>query len=164
CRRSRIAAETYFAIIGHCRRRAAGAIPQFSGSDARRLPGPNTIRHRGRTAGNQGRTFEENTGNMTTAADKATVSTERFSRVIDRARALRAVESRGRVVQLIGLVVESQGPPAAIGEMVKIKSGHQHDETYAEVVGFRNHHLLLMPLGETHGIHVGSEVIATGRA
>jgi flagellum-specific ATP synthase len=101
---------------------------------------------------------------MTTTADKVTVSAERFSRVIDRARAVRAVESRGRVVQLIGLVVESQGPPAAIGEIVRIKSGQEDDETYAEVVGFRNHHLLLMPLGETHGIHVGSEVIATGKS
>jgi flagellum-specific ATP synthase len=34
--------------------------------------------------------------------------------------------------------------------------------TLAEVVGFRNHHLLLMPLGEVRGIHPGSEVIATG--
>ncbi|MGD1019083.1 MAG: FliI/YscN family ATPase [Verrucomicrobiia bacterium] len=87
---------------------------------------------------------------------------ERFSRVIDRARTVRAVESRGRVVQLIGLVIESQGPPAAIGEVVRIKSTRQDDVTLAEVVGFRNHHLLLMPLGETHGIHVGSEVVATG--
>jgi flagellum-specific ATP synthase len=30
------------------------------------------------------------------------------------------------------------------------------------VVGFRNHHLLLMALGDLHGIHPGSEVIATG--
>ena len=29
-------------------------------------------------------------------------------------------------------------------------------------MGFRNHHLLLMPLGELRGIHPGSEVIATG--
>ncbi len=99
---------------------------------------------------------------MSPLPNKTTATAERFSRVIDRARTLRAIESRGRVVQLIGLVIESQGPAAAMGEVVRIKSGRQNDETLAEVVGFRNHHLLLMPLGETHGIHVGSEVIATG--
>jgi flagellum-specific ATP synthase len=46
--------------------------------------------------------------------------------------------------------------------VVRVKSTRQDDVTLAEVVGFRNHHLLLMPLGETHGIHVGSEVVATG--
>src|SRR5579862_4986219 len=99
---------------------------------------------------------------MTTATNQPAGSTDRFARVIERARGLRPIESRGRVVQLIGLVIESQGPPAAIGEVVKIKSDEQGDETFAEVVGFRNHHLLLMPLGETHGIRVGSEVVATG--
>ncbi len=71
-------------------------------------------------------------------------------------------ETCGRVVQLIGLVVESEGPPAAVGEVCYIQSGRQGGTTLAEVVGFRNHHLLLMPLGEIHGIHPGSEVIATG--
>ncbi|HVM59877.1 MAG TPA: FliI/YscN family ATPase [Verrucomicrobiae bacterium] len=99
---------------------------------------------------------------MTMLADKSSPTLERFSRVIERTRTVRAVESRGRVVQLIGLVIESEGPAASIGEVVRIRSSRQDDVTYAEVVGFRNHHLLLMPLGETHGIHVGSEVIATG--
>ncbi|HTS18843.1 MAG TPA: FliI/YscN family ATPase [Verrucomicrobiae bacterium] len=99
---------------------------------------------------------------MTMLADQSSPTLERFSRVIERTRTARAVESRGRVVQLIGLVIESEGPAASIGEVVRIRSSRQDDVTYAEVVGFRNHHLLLMPLGETHGIHVGSEVIATG--
>jgi flagellum-specific ATP synthase len=99
---------------------------------------------------------------MTLLADKSNPSVKRFSRAIERARSVQVVESRGRVVQLIGLVIESEGPAAAIGELVRIRSSQEEEATYAEVVGFRNHHLLLMPLGETHGIHVGSEVIATG--
>ena len=82
--------------------------------------------------------------------------------IVERARAARVVESRGRVAQVIGLVIESQGPMAALGEVVRIESGRRDGTTLAEVVGFRNHHLLLMPLGETHGIHVGSEVVGTG--
>jgi len=79
-----------------------------------------------------------------------------------RLRTARTMETRGRVVQLIGLVVESQGPLAAVGEVCRIKSAGGDCSTLAEVVGFRGHHLLLMPLGQIGGIHPGSEVIATG--
>lgn len=79
-----------------------------------------------------------------------------------RVRQARLVSNRGRVVQLIGLVIESEGPLAAMGEVCRIESARHDGSTLAEVVGFRNHHLLLMPLGEVHGIHPGSEVIAMG--
>ena len=79
-----------------------------------------------------------------------------------RVREARVTETCGRVVQLIGLVIESEGPMAAMGEVCRIQSARHDGHTLAEVVGFRNHHLLLMPLGEIHGIHPGSEVIATG--
>lgn len=81
---------------------------------------------------------------------------------LKRVRATRVTETAGRVVQLIGLVIESEGPLAAVGEVCIIRSGRKDGDTLAEVVGFRNHHLLLMPLGEVRGIHPGSEVIATG--
>ncbi len=79
-----------------------------------------------------------------------------------RVRETRVTEKCGRVVQLIGLVIESEGPLAALGEVCRIQSARHAGEMLAEVVGFRNHHLLLMPLGEIHGIHPGAEVIATG--
>jgi flagellum-specific ATP synthase len=63
---------------------------------------------------------------------------------------------------LIGLVIESEGPLVAVGEICRIESARHDGSTLAEVVGFRNHHVLLMPLGEVHGIHPGSEVIALG--
>ncbi len=92
-----------------------------------------------------------------------TISTpNRLQHALRRVRETRVTETCGRVVQLIGLVVESEGPLAALGEVCRIQSARDEGETLAEVVGFRNHHLLLMPLGELHGIHPGSEVIATG--
>ncbi len=90
------------------------------------------------------------------------VDGSRFRDALARVRAAPTVETRGRVVQLIGLVVESEGPMAAVGEVCRIESARHDESTLAEVVGFRNHHLLLMPLGEIRGIHPGSEVIATG--
>lgn len=86
----------------------------------------------------------------------------RWNHLIQRVRESRTVENRGRVVQLIGLVVESEGPMAAVGEVCRIQSPHHQESTLAEVVGFRNHHLLLMPLGEIAGIHPGCEVLALG--
>jgi flagellum-specific ATP synthase len=86
-----------------------------------------------------------------------------LGRLAGRARAARVVETRGRVVQLIGLVIESQGPHASVGELCRIESPRRDSATLAEVVGFRDHHVLLMPLGELHGIYPGSEVVALGR-
>ena len=88
----------------------------------------------------------------------------RLAGLIQQVRDARVVETRGRVIQLIGLVVESEGPLSSVGEVCVIKSTRREDETLAEVVGFRNNRVLLMPLGETHGIHPGSEVIALGRS
>jgi flagellum-specific ATP synthase len=88
--------------------------------------------------------------------------TNRLQSAARRVRETRVTETCGRVIQLIGLVIESEGPIAALGEVCRIESARHDAVTLAEVVGFRNHHLLLMPLGEIHGIHPGSEVIATG--
>lgn len=90
--------------------------------------------------------------------------TNRISQLLSKARQSRVIERRGHVVQLIGLVIESEGPVAAVGDICRIESSRHDRTTLAEVVGFRNHRLLLMPLGEIHGIHPGSEVIATGEA
>lgn len=88
----------------------------------------------------------------------------RVEAVRQRLQQTQLIRNHGRVVQSIGLVVESEGPLAAVGEMCRIESARHEGSTLAEVVGFRNNHVLLMPLGETHGIHPGSEVIALGTA
>ncbi len=79
-----------------------------------------------------------------------------------RLRSSSLIELHGRVVQMIGLVIESRGPLSAIGNICRIESSSCPEGIMAEVVGFRNENLLLMPLGEVNGIHPGSQVIATG--
>ncbi|MDK9701121.1 MAG: FliI/YscN family ATPase [bacterium] len=64
----------------------------------------------------------------------------------------------GRVVQVVGLVIESQGPHATVGEACRIRT--KLGWIPAEVVGFRSGRVLLMPLGEAAGIAPGAEVIA----
>ena len=93
----------------------------------------------------------------------ASSSIDRLENLTQRIRQSRVIENRGRVRQVIGLVIESEGPLVAVGEVCRIESARHDGSTLAEVVGFRNNHVLLMPLGETHGIHPGSEVISLGR-
>jgi flagellum-specific ATP synthase len=91
-----------------------------------------------------------------------TSSGQRLGSILERVRGTRVVENRGRVVQLIGLVIESEGPLCAVGELCRIVGSQKNGESLAEVVGFRQGRVLLMPLGETHGIRPGAEVVAMG--
>jgi flagellum-specific ATP synthase len=99
---------------------------------------------------------------MITLHDRSGRASHRLGALVRQVRQVRVLENRGRVVQLTGLVIESEGPQAAVGEVCRIESGRHDHSMLAEVVGFRNHHLLLMPLGEIHGIQPGSEVTALG--
>lgn len=99
---------------------------------------------------------------MSPSLDTTLTPAPRLQTLLRRVHQARVCRNHGRVVQLIGLVVESEGPLAAVGELCRIESAWHDGSTLAEVVGFRNHHVLLMPLGETQGIHPGSEVIALG--
>jgi flagellum-specific ATP synthase len=70
---------------------------------------------------------------------------------------------RGRVCDLIGLVVEATGLEAEVGEVCEVAAGRGREPVPAEVVGFRAGRTLLMPLGEMHGIGPGNVVTPTGR-
>ena len=64
----------------------------------------------------------------------------------------------GRVKQVVGLVIEAEGPPLKIGELCRIRTASR--ELLAEVSGFRGERLLLIPLGEPLGIEPGDRVYA----
>ncbi|MEI6714528.1 MAG: FliI/YscN family ATPase [Verrucomicrobiota bacterium] len=85
-------------------------------------------------------------------------------RLRERLRSGSVAQRIGHVVQVTGLVLESDGPKLALGEVCQVTSSGLDDPIYAEVVGFRGHRLLLMPLGEVRNIRVGSEVIASSYA
>src|SRR4051812_43790987 len=70
---------------------------------------------------------------------------------------------RGRVNDLIGLIVEASGLEAEVGEVVLVEAGRSREPVPAEVVGFRAGRTLLMPLGDLHGLAPGHRVTATGR-
>jgi flagellum-specific ATP synthase len=68
----------------------------------------------------------------------------------------------GRVVQVTGLIIESIGPDLSLGELCTVSSDRSSSVTRAEVVGFREERLLLMPLTPMRDIHVGAIVRAAG--
>jgi len=78
-------------------------------------------------------------------------------------RHLPTVQRLGTVTAVTGLIIESDGPNVGLGELCLLRSPRADFAVQAEVVGFREHRVLLMPLGETAGLHVGCEVAAMER-
>jgi flagellum-specific ATP synthase len=71
------------------------------------------------------------------------------------------IRIRGKVNQVVGLVIESNGPPVSVGEWCRIDSEDDTPPVDTEVVGFKENKVLMMPLGEMSGISTGSRVTAT---
>ncbi|HNY66462.1 MAG TPA: flagellar protein export ATPase FliI [Deltaproteobacteria bacterium] len=70
------------------------------------------------------------------------------------------IQVRGKVTNIVGLVVEGHGPGSSMGGMCEIYSKGSNCSIMAEVVGFRDKRVLLMPLGDLGGIGPGSTIIA----
>ena len=69
---------------------------------------------------------------------------------------------RGRVRDLIGLIIEATGLQVEMGEICLVGDGRDRPAVATEVVGFRGGRTLLMPLGELTGIGPGTTVHPTG--
>ena len=65
----------------------------------------------------------------------------------------------GAVTQLIGLLVESQGPSAAIGDFLEIATSSGRT-IRTQTIGFRDGRVLSMPLEETDGLQLGDTVVS----
>lgn len=64
----------------------------------------------------------------------------------------------GKVVKVVGLTIESIGPDANLNDICMITSADRKHSIKAEVIGFRDDKLLLMPFDDIIGIGVGSTV------
>ena len=69
----------------------------------------------------------------------------------------------GKVVNVVGLTIESAGPDAKLGELCQIFPGDEKAKPImAEVVGFKDGKTLLMPYENVDGIGSGCRVLVTG--
>jgi flagellum-specific ATP synthase len=79
-----------------------------------------------------------------------------YFRLLERADPLRLA---GQVTEMVGLLIESQGPAAAAGDFCEILTGSGR-RIRVQVIGFRNGKVLSMPLEETGGVQLGDAIVA----
>ncbi len=70
------------------------------------------------------------------------------------------IQAYGKVSRVVGFTVESVGPECRLGTVCDIFSKDGSRRFPAEVMGFKENRVLLMPLEEIHGIGPGSRVVA----
>ncbi len=73
------------------------------------------------------------------------------------------VVTSGRVTQLVGLVLEAEGIVAGVGEVCLVESRKGEPPVLAEVIGFSNGRVLLMPFHHTAGVRAGQLISPTGK-
>src|SRR6266849_5693991 len=67
--------------------------------------------------------------------------------------------SMGTVTEMVGLLIESNGPAAAIGEYCEIQTSLGRT-VRVQVIGFRDGRLLSMPLEESSGLQLGDKIVS----
>lgn len=87
------------------------------------------------------------------------VSLNKYYSVLDKSRAV----YKGKVSKVVGMAIESIGPIANIGDICEVIPKTGTENLLAEVVGFREKNILLMPLGNIAGIGPGCPVVSNGQ-
>ena len=79
-----------------------------------------------------------------------------YAAELDRIQPLRWI---GQVTEVVGLLIESRGPQAAIGDFCEVRTSAGR-RIRTQVIGFRNGRVLSMPLEEVAGLQLGDQVAA----
>jgi flagellum-specific ATP synthase len=85
-----------------------------------------------------------------------------FAKYRKAAEAIDPIKCVGRISRVQGILVESRGPLATIGEICRIVIDRERKVIPAEVIGLKDEYVQLMIYGRTDGIEIGNRVIATG--
>lgn len=80
-------------------------------------------------------------------------------RHIEALKRIEACRRMGRVSEVSGLLIESAGPAAAVGDFCEIRCANGR-AIRTQVIGFRNGRVLSMPLEETAGLELGNPILA----
>ena len=68
---------------------------------------------------------------------------EKFLDIVENTQTIKEI---GKVTEIKGLIIESDGPEASIGDLCHIYKKNEDKPIWAEVVGFKDGKILLMPL------------------
>ncbi len=86
-----------------------------------------------------------------------------FRELIPLIRSAETMSRTGKIENIVGMSIEASGGRAAIGDICRIYSNESGGQVPAEVVGFKNDHILLMPYANMSGISAGNFVRNTGK-
>ena len=86
-----------------------------------------------------------------------------FRELIPQIRSAETMSRTGKIENIVGMSIEASGGRAAIGDICRIYSNESGGQIPAEVVGFKNDHILLMPYANMSGISAGNFVRNTGK-
>ena len=85
-----------------------------------------------------------------------------FEKYLESAQRTDPIKCTGKIINVKGLLIESHGPQAIIGEICRIIAPRGKGQIRAEVVGLKDEIVQLMAFEETDGLEVGDRVIALG--
>ena len=86
-----------------------------------------------------------------------TFSLAKYHRCVDTAC---TIQANGKVTNVVGLVIEAQGPVSRLGTVCDIYTKGDFHKITAEVLGFKDNKVLMMPLAEIRGIGPGCPIVA----
>ena len=86
-----------------------------------------------------------------------------FRNAIKQIQQAETISQTGKIENIVGMSIEASGAKAAVGDLCRIYSDETGRQVSAEVVGFRNDRILLMPYADMNGISAGNFVRNTGR-
>ena len=86
-----------------------------------------------------------------------------FRQMIQQLQKTETYSLTGKIENIVGMSIEASGGRAAVGDICRIYNGESGTQFTAEVVGFKNDHILLMPYSDMTGISAGNLVRNTGR-
>ncbi|MCU0285866.1 MAG: FliI/YscN family ATPase [Acidobacteria bacterium] len=67
----------------------------------------------------------------------------------------------GRIRKIVGLTIESEGPPSSVGEVLKLANNNM--DLSLQVIGFNGSRVISMPFGDLKGISQGQLLYSTGK-
>jgi flagellum-specific ATP synthase len=82
-----------------------------------------------------------------------------FDKYLKAIRTCNTIDIAGKIVKVAGLVAEADGPGMSVGSVCAIKRSDGKD-VQAEVIGFNDNRILVMPFGEMRGIEPGSPIVS----
>lgn len=88
--------------------------------------------------------------------DDLRLNLEKYSEVVS---TIHLTKDSGKVTEVNGMLIKGYLPGASVGSIVKIIPNGIEKHFLAEVVGFKDKHVLMMGLNEMRGVALGSKIV-----